>query len=109
MGRERRQHRVFVTRHTEYHLRGSECVGVRDRDSGRWLRRHAALRLHALQLPPIGADDGWLGQRIQFWSSTTDVLTSPVVAILRPEKDVVPRYVSRMFAGEITLAIQPMA
>ena len=27
MSMERRRHRVFVTRHTEYHLRGDECVG----------------------------------------------------------------------------------
>ena len=27
----RRQHRVFSTMHTEYHLRQDECVGVRDR------------------------------------------------------------------------------
>ena len=46
----RRRHRLFVTRHTEYHLRDDECVGVRDRDSGRWVRDHAALRLRALGL-----------------------------------------------------------
>ena len=63
----RRRHRVFKTKHTEYHLRNDECVGVRDRGSGLWILDHAALRLRALTLPKMGEGTSWLGRRIQFW------------------------------------------
>jgi hypothetical protein len=100
----RRRHRLFVTRHTEYHLRADECVGVRDRDSGQWLRDHAALRLRAIRLPPNGHDVQWVGRRIQFWGLGTDVVTSPVVSIGRPPKDSLERYISNACAGEIVAA-----
>lgn len=37
------RHRVYVTRNTEYHLRDGLCVGVRDRQTGRWHEQHVAL------------------------------------------------------------------
>ncbi|MFO0637423.1 MAG: hypothetical protein U0168_31745 [Nannocystaceae bacterium] len=101
MSLNRRRHRLFVTRNTEYHLRADECVGVRDRETGQWLRDHAALRLRALKLPPAGHDHVWLGQRIQFWGSNTDVVTSPVVAVGRPPRESIDHYVSLMRAGAI--------
>jgi hypothetical protein len=104
MSINRRRHRLFVTRHTEYHLRSDECVGVRDRESGQWLRHHAALRLRAIRLPPNGHDVQWVGRRIQFWGLGTDVVTSPVVSIGRPPRDSVERYISNASAGEITHA-----
>jgi hypothetical protein len=97
----RRRHRTFVTHNTEYHLRDEECVGVRDRASGRWYREHAALRLHALRLPPRGSDQAWIGQRIQFWGTNADVLTSAVVAVGRPPREALEGYISRATAGEI--------
>ena len=33
-GPERRRHRVFVTRNTEYHFRDGFCIAVRDRRTG---------------------------------------------------------------------------
>lgn len=101
MSKDRRRHRMFATKHTEYHLRGDECVGVRDRSSGLWLVDHAALRLRALRLPPMGQDGEWVGRRIQFWSSKMDVLTSPVVDTARPERKLIPAYVSHARAGSI--------
>jgi hypothetical protein len=97
----RRRHRMFATRNTEYHLRQDECVGVRDLETGHWLRDHAALRLRAVQLPPTGHDHHWLGRRIQFWGSSTDVVTSPVLRVGRPELTCVESYVSRSCAGTI--------
>jgi hypothetical protein len=102
MSANRRRHRLFVTRNTEYHLRADECVGVRDRETGSWMRDHAALRLHAIKLPPTGHDHAWLGLRIQFWSSNTDVVTSPVVAVGRPGRDCLDHYVSLSRAGSIS-------
>ena len=97
MSDERRRHRVFFTKHTEYHLRDAECVGVRDRGSGAWLLDHAALRARALSVP--GPWD--VGQRIRFWARSTDVLTSPVVAVNRPRLEEVVDYVSQARAGMI--------
>ena len=93
---------MFVTRNTEYHLRTDECVGVRDRESGDWFRDHAALRLRAVKLPPMGQDEHWLGRRIQFWGSHADVLTSEVVEVQRPPRTDVEAYISSLRAGEIT-------
>jgi hypothetical protein len=101
MSHERRRHRVFYTQRTEYHLRDAECVGVRDRSSGEWIAGHAALRLYALAIPEKTDEGAWIGQRIQFWGRDTDVLTSPVVAVGRPEIDEVISYVSQARAGII--------
>ena len=101
MTSNRRRHRLFVTRHTEYHLRADECVGVRDRETGQWVRNHAALRLRALRLPPLEHDHGWLGERIQFWGNETDVITTPIVAVGRPARDCLDHYVSLAQAGTI--------
>ena len=97
MSDERRRHRVFFTKHTEYHLRDAECVGVRDRGSGAWVVDHAALRSRALSIP--GPWD--VGQRIHFWGRRTDVLTSPVVAVGRPRIEEVVDYVSQARSGFI--------
>lgn len=101
MPENRRRHRMFVTKNTEYHLRLDQCVGVRDRDSGAWHRHHAALRLRAIQVPPMGHDDRWLGRRLQFWGSQADVVTSPVMEVARPERECLPRYVSLEQSGLI--------
>jgi hypothetical protein len=101
MSHERRRHRVFYTQHTEYHLRDAECVGVRDRNTCAWLSGHAALRLHALAIPEAPDESSWIGQRIQFWGRNTDVLTSPVVAIGRPQLEEVFGYVSQARSGFI--------
>ena len=41
---ERRRHRVYVTRNTEYHFRDGFCVAVRDRRSGDFLQGHLAVQ-----------------------------------------------------------------
>ena len=97
----RRRHRMFVTKNTEYHLRSDECVGVRDRKTGEWSRTHAALRLNALRLPPVGHGEDWLGRRIQFWGSRTDVLTSEVLEVRRPSRQAPECYVSVLRTGVI--------
>jgi hypothetical protein len=37
-------YRVFLTRKSEYHVRGHMCFGVRDRRTGQWQNEHWALR-----------------------------------------------------------------
>ena len=100
---------MFVTQNTEYHLRLDECVGVRDRDSGTWQRHHAALRLRAVQLPPMGHDHSWVGKRLQFWGSNTDVVTSTVTGVARPDRECLPSYVSLERAGMINAPEPVMA
>src|SRR5262249_38676732 len=41
---ERRRHRVYVTRNTEYHFRDGLCIAVRDRRSGAFLPGHLAVK-----------------------------------------------------------------
>ncbi len=104
MGIDRRRHRLFMTRHTEYHLRSEECVGVRDRESGAWQREHAALRLHAMRVPPLGEDGTWIGERLQFYGNNMDVVTSPITAVGRPARKNLPNYVTLAVAGTISVS-----
>jgi len=100
---ERRRHRVFKTRHTEYHLRHDECVGVRDRQSGLWLIDHAALRLRAIRAPAAKDSAQWIGRRLCFWGDRSDVLTSPVIDVDRPAAHDLVGYVSHARTGTIEL------
>ena len=75
-------------------------MGVRDRGSTLWLLDHAALRLRALRLPRMGDGADWVGRRLQFWGTRTDVLTSPIVGVGRPELVEVGAYCSQARQGE---------
>lgn len=99
-GPDRRVHKVFLTRNTEYHMRQETCVAVRDRDSGRWLDSH-----FALNRPAQGAirffDNGGLaatatlprvGESMYFEDMGRDLVTSAVVAVERPDRKVVAGY-----------------
>lgn len=98
-GEERRVHRVFVTRNTEYHTRANVCVAVRDRSSGEWLERHMALLKplcgsirfdNGAVMPNTGMPR--LGDSLYFHDLTLDVVTSTLVAVERPPKSVVIAY-----------------
>lgn len=100
LGNERRVHRVFVTRNTEYHVRRSHCVAVRDRRSGDWVDGHLAIDgkvsggLRFLDSGGIAPNDGLpnVGESLFFCSDGRDLVTSPVVAVERPERAIVQRY-----------------
>jgi len=97
---ERRVHKVFVTRNTEYHVRKDVCIAVRDRRSGEWLRGHLALRQRVHGglrftraggiLPNLGSPD--VGESIFFHAEGRDLVTSPVLVVDRPEKKIVQSY-----------------
>lgn len=97
-GPERRIHKVYVTRHTEYHVRRGVCIAVRDRKQGSpFVTTHHALKMRleghikpGTMLPEPGPPP--LGFRIYFADRNDDVVTSPVVAVLRPPKTVVAQY-----------------
>jgi len=102
MGPERRIHRIFVTRNTEYHVRQDTCVGVRDRLSGEWLLRHFALNLAVagsirfFESGAMNATPGLpqIGESMYFEDSGRDLVTSSVVSVERPKPDVVAQYES---------------
>lgn len=99
-GNERRVHKVFVTRNTEYHVRRGLCVGVRDRRSGEWLRAHLALRNRVHGGIRFSRNGGLMpnpglpnvGESLFFHASGRDLVTSPVLSVERPERTVVQAY-----------------
>lgn len=97
---ERRRHRVYVTRNTEYHFRDGFCVAVRDRRSGDFLPGHLAVRrrLHGgLKFFPNGAivpnpGDPRVGEALYFAAEGRDLVTSPLESVERPAKKLVLAY-----------------
>ena len=93
---ERRIHRIYVTRNTEYHVRVDRCVAVRDRRSDQWLGAHQALNqrvVGALQFKSGGialARNPQVGDSLVF--DGPNVVTSPVVSVERPLRHIVARY-----------------
>jgi hypothetical protein len=101
-GNDRRRHRVFMTRNTEYHFRDGFCVAVRDRRTGEWLPGHLALRrqlfgsirffMNGALLPNPGEPK--VGEALFFASGGRDLITSALVSVERPAKDIVQDYPS---------------
>jgi hypothetical protein len=99
-GPERRRHRVYVTRNTEYHFRDGFCVAVRDRRTGEFLHGHLALRrrVHGgLRFSREGgiapnAGDPRPGESLYFASEGRDLVTSPLETVERPPRDIVAAY-----------------
>jgi hypothetical protein len=99
-GPERRRHRVYVTRNTEYHFRDGFCIAVRDRRTGDFLHGHLALRhrLHGglkfFANGAIGPNPGEPveGEALYFASDGRDLVTSPLERVERPSKALVEAY-----------------
>ena len=97
---ERRRHKVLVTRNTEYHLRDRTCVAVRDRRSGDFLPGHLAIRREltgAVHRFPNGAivpreEMPEPGDALYFLAEGLDLVTSPLIKVERPARDVVTTY-----------------
>jgi hypothetical protein len=97
---ERRRHRVYVTKNTEYHFRDGFCVAVRDRRTGDFLHGHLALRrrihgglkfyLNGAIVPNPG--DPKPGEAIYFAYDGRDLVTSPLESVERPTKEIVSAY-----------------
>lgn len=97
---ERRRHRVYVTRNTEYHFRDGFCVAVRDRRTGDFLPGHLAItrRLHGgLKFFPNGGivpntGEPRPGEALFFAADGRDLVTSPLEHVARPPKAIVEAY-----------------
>ncbi len=96
---DRRIHKVFVTRNTEYHVRRDVCVAVKDRRTGRWIEGHIAIRKKMEGsirynenglFPNVGTPE--LGDAIYFRNGERDLITSRLEAIERPEREIVASY-----------------
>jgi hypothetical protein len=102
-GPERRRHRVYVTRNTEYHFRDGFCVAVKDRRTGEFLQSHVALRrrvnggirffLNGGIQPNLG--DPRPGEALYFAADGNDIVTSTVLSVERPPREVVATYGER--------------
>jgi len=105
-GPERRRNRVLVTRNSEYHCRDGICVAVRDRQTGEFAPDHPAIGKRmtggmrfsseggiAEVSPPDAVVDG---EQLCFSAGDgdlqRDLITSPLMAIERPPKDIAERY-----------------
>ena len=104
-GIERRIHRVYVTRNTEYHVREGVCIAVRDRNSGGFHTAHIALSLRLEGAVHIYSNGGVIphlsepeaGDAIYFSYKRGDgeerqIVTSRLISVERPAKKVVSSY-----------------
>jgi hypothetical protein len=99
-GPERRRHRVFVTRNTEYHFRDGVCIAVRDRRTGEFLHGHLALCRTVeggIRFFPNGAivpnaGEPRPGESIYFASGERDLITSPLERVERPSRELTQAY-----------------
>jgi hypothetical protein len=104
-GNERRRHKVYVTRNTEYHVRDGVCVAVRDRKSRTFRAAHIALNLkmeggvriypNGAMIPNVETPDQ--GDAIFFThvgpeGDTKQIVTSRLEKIDRPAKTIVALY-----------------
>jgi hypothetical protein len=98
-GSERRIHKVYITRNTEYHLRNEVCVAVRDRKSRSFRPAHIALNLRLeggvkifangalipnIKRPEVG--DAIFFTRVDMGGDEKQIVTSRVEQIDRPSK-----------------------
>lgn len=97
---ERRRHRVFVTRNTEYHFRDRLCVAVRDRRSGDFLPGHLAIKrelsggVHRFANGSLipRENDPEPGDALYFVADGLDLVTSPLLRVERPQREMVRTY-----------------
>jgi len=102
-GHDRRQHRVYVTRNTEYHFRGQTYIAVRDRKTGRFLQSHLAVQRtlsggvkyqeNGTAIPSCAAPQ--VGEALYFGDDGRELVTSLCSSIERPEPRLVAAYPGR--------------
>jgi hypothetical protein len=104
-GPERRRHRVFLTRNTEYHCRDDLCVAVRDVQTGQFQDDHPAIGRRMTGSIRFTQDGGIAsfspkgqephpGESLFFsdGDAERELRTSALRDIQRPPKAVVERY-----------------
>jgi len=97
---ERRIHKVFVTRNTEYHFEKNTCVAIRDRKTGQWQQRHTVLLRDVTGSILYGVNGSMritpglpkVGESMYFDANDCEIITSSIVSVERPGYDVVASY-----------------
>ena len=99
-GQDRRVHRMYVTRNTEYHFKGETCVAVRDRKTGRFLQSHLAVQRtlsggvkyqeNGTAIPSCAPPR--VGEALYFGADGRELVTSLCSSIERPERSLVAAY-----------------
>ncbi len=102
-GPERRRHKLFITRNSEYHVRDGRVIAVRERRRRCWLLDHRAIgmrvlgRLRGDTIAPTPSEPE-VGDRMYLADgderSPKDLVTSLVLAVERPPREVVAEYAS---------------
>lgn len=105
-GPDRRRHRVFVTKNSEYHCRDGICVAVRDVTTGHFRDGHQALGKKISSSIRFSEGGGiaaiskpgetHVGEQLCFSSDHRgldhEIITSAVRSIERPPKEIVSKY-----------------
>ena len=100
-GKERRRHRTYITRNTEYHFRDDVCVAVRDLNTRAWLLSHLALQRkltggmrvlsNGTAIPVLSTPE--IGEALYFSNCEgRELITSRLRSVERPAKRVVDAY-----------------
>jgi hypothetical protein len=100
LGPERRHHRVYVTRNTEYHFRDDVCVAVRDVKSKQWLAAHLAVdrrltggvRMVASGCAIPTSAPPKIGESLYFGDEGRELVTSALCSVDRPGPQLVSAY-----------------
>ncbi len=94
---DRRFNKMYVTRNTEYYLRGELCLAVKDRRTSEWLSGHLAVgrRLsggvrilgngEAIPVPDVPS----IGEALYFGDEGRDLITSVLCAVERAPRELV--------------------
>ena len=75
---------VFATHNTEYHLRASRCVAIRDRRTGEWITEHQALGADVTCMLAPQRGGGWRRHALSprtgsvLWFQSVEVTTSTI-------------------------------
>ncbi len=99
-GPERRRRVMYVTANTEYHFRDGTCVAVRDRGTGRFVQAHLALGRRFAGAVRFSRDGSVVpstqepapGAALYFGPEGRELVTSRLVSVGRPSKQLVQTY-----------------
>jgi hypothetical protein len=97
---DRRRHKMFVTRNSEYHMRDDICVGVRNTREDRWLDRSRLLSARLMgavdsfsTLSSSACTEPAIGKYLLFICENGElIVTTRLEAIDRPPMDAVQYY-----------------
>jgi hypothetical protein len=98
---ERRHHKMYVTKNTEYHMRDDICVGIRKKKTGLWITNSKALKARLVgaikslnELILAKGKEPQIGEPLLFINPEgEDIVTTSVYEIKRPPKEAVQYYI----------------